>query len=498
MQSSGRILAIDIGTSSVRALLFDGRAQPVPGAEVHLPYAPRVSADGTAEVDADRLLGLVEVAVDRLLRRARRRDVAALAGVGLSSLWHGLIAADSRARALTPLYLWSDTRAAEAALQLSRRIDPVEVHDRTGCPIHSSYWPAKLLWLRGLRPDLRRPGVRWLSIGDLLFWRLFGRLGTSLSMASGTGLLRLGDRRWDEELLRVLEVDPGALPELAEAAEGLAGGPARRWPELARRPWLHALGDGALANLGSGCLDRSRRALTVGTSGALRVMYVAEPPRLPAGLWTYRLDGRRLVSGGALSNGGNLYSWMMATLRVNPQGLERRLGRMKPAAHGLAVLPHLAGQRSLGYAPHARGAIVGLRSATTPDQILRAGLEAVALDFAAVDQRLDQVLPGARRLVASGAGLLASPAWMRIMADAIGRPLAVARIREASSRGAAVFALEWLKLARAEELDPGHERLIRPRAEATASYGRAQARQERLYDLLIAKGGGDPGQPFGE
>jgi gluconokinase len=498
MQPGPRVLAIDIGTSSVRALLFDGRGQPVPRAEVHLPYAPRVAADGTAEVDADRLVGIAELAVDRVLRRSGRRDVAAVAGVGLSSLWHGLIAADSRARALTPLYLWSDTRAGEAALELARRLDPEEVRARTGCPIHSSYWPAKLLWLRGLHPELWRPDVRWLSIGDLFFWRLFGRLGTSLSMASGTGLFLLRERRWDQQLLRTLEVDPAALPELAEAVHGLEPSPARRWPELAQRPWLHALGDGALANLGSGCLDRSRRALTVGTSGALRVMYEGEPPRMPPGLWTYRLDDRRLVSGGALSNGGNLYSWMTATLRVDPDGLETRLSRMSPAAHGLAVLPHLAGQRSLGYAPHATGAIVGLRSSTTSEEILRAGLEAVALDFAAVDQRLDQVLPGARRLVASGAGLLASPAWMRIMADAIGRPLAVGRVREASSRGAAVFALEWLKLARAADLDPGHERVLRPRSPATAIYRSAQARQERLYDLLIAQGGGDPGQPLSE
>jgi gluconokinase len=498
MQPGRRVLAVDIGTSSVRALLYDGRAQPVPGAEVHLPYAPRVAADGTAEVDADQLVGLAQLAVDRVLRRSRRRDVAALAGAGLSSLWHGLIAADSGARALTPLYLWSDTRAASAALELARRHDPEEIRARTGCPLHSSYWPAKMLWLRRLRPDLWRPGVHWVSIGDLLFWRLFGRLGTSLSMASGTGLFLLRERRWDEDLLRTLEVDPASLPELAESAQGLEPGPDRRWPQLSQLPWLHALGDGALANLGSGCLDPSRRALTVGTSGALRVMYEGEPPQLPQGLWTYRLDGRRLVSGGALSNGGNLYSWLMATLRVDAGGLERRLGRMSPAAHGLTVLPHLAGQRSLGYAPHARGAIVGLRSSTTSEEILRAGLEAVALDFAAVDQRLDQVLPGATRLVASGAGLLASPAWMRIMADGIGRPLAVGRVQEASSRGAAVFALEWLKLARAADLDPGHERVLRPRAPATATYRRAQARQERLYDLLIAQGGRDPGQPLGE
>jgi gluconokinase len=486
MSAGTRILAIDVGTSSVRALLYDGQAQPVRGAEVHIPYAPRVAADGTAEVDADRLIGLVRRAVTRLLRLGSRMDVGAIAGVGISSLWHGLLAADLRAQALTPLYLWSDTRASLAARDLSRRLDGEAIRARTGCPLHSSYWPAKLHWLRGERPELWRPGVRWLSIGDLLFWRLFGEPGTSLSMASGTGLFGLRERRWDEELLDVLGLETSALPVVAQAAAGLGREAARRWPQLAGVPWLHALGDGGLANLGSGCLDTSRRALTVGTSGALRVMHEGEPPVLPPGLWTYRLDGVRLVTGGALSNGGNLYAWMMATLRLEEAGVDRVLSRMAPAGHGLAVLPHLAGQRSLGYAPNATAAIAGLRSSTTAQQILRAGLEAVALDFAAVDQRLDQVLPGARRLVASGAGLLASPAWIRIMADAIGKPVGVGRVREASSRGAAAFALEWLNLARAADLDPGTERVLRPRAAATSAYRAAQARQERLYELLIA------------
>jgi gluconokinase len=225
--------------------------------------------------------------------------------------------------------------------------------------------------------------------------------------------------------------------------------------------------------------------LTIGTSGAIRLMH--RPPRgkLPPGLWCYRLDAGRLLTGGALSNGGNLHAWLLQTLRLDGRGLEARLKRMEPTAHGLTFLPHLAGERSLGFAPHAFGAISGLTPATKPEDIARAGLEAVAIECARINHRLDEVAPRTSRLVASGAAILSSPAWMQMMADAIGREVGAGGPKEASSRGAAIFALEALGLARAQDLDPGVGRRFRPNPRATRAYQRAERRQEALYAALI-------------
>jgi gluconokinase len=478
------VVALDIGSSSVRAILHDLRARPVPGAEVHLPHSPRVGADGTAEADADVLASLVGRALTEVLTLAGPTRTRRIVGVGVSTFWHGLVAADESARALTPVYLWSDSRSAAATDRLRGRLDAEQVRLRTGCPIHPSYWPSKMAWLRAVRPDLWRRPVRWLSFGDLLYWRLFGRLGTSLSMASGTGLFRLDDCRWDDGLLDELRVKRDSLAPIGVVEQGLEPGFSRRWPALATVPWTLAVGDGALANLGSGCTTPSRRALTIGTSGAMRVMHRAPRGQLPSGLWCYRLDAERLVTGGALSNGGNLHAWLLATLNLRV-GLEGRLQRMAAADHGLTFLPHLAGERSLGYAPHAFGAIAGLTSASTPDAIARAGLEAIAIECARINRRMDEAVPRASRVVASGAALLSSPAWMQIMADAIGRPVAAGKPREASSRGAALFAIETLGLGEAAKLDPGVGRIFKPRAAASRAYRKAEARQQALYDALI-------------
>ena len=480
------MVAIDVGSSSVRAILHDERARPVPRAEVHIPHAPRVLPDGTAELDADRLMALVSRAVSEVLVLAGPARAKRIAAVGVSTFWHGLVVADQAARALTPVYLWSDSRSADATEKLRNRVDVEKVRQRTGCPIHPSYWPSKLAWLRSVRPDLWKTEVRWLSFGDLLYLRLFGRLGTSLSMASATGLFRLEDCEWDAELLAELRISQSSLPPIGRTEQGLVPLYARQWPALAAVPWLLAVGDGALANLGSGCITPDRRALTIGTSGALRLMHPAPRGKLPAGLWCYRLDADRLITGGALSNGGNLHAWLLQTLRLDGGTLEARLQRMEPTAHGLIFLPHLAGERSLGYAPHAFGAISGLTSATKADDIARAGLEAVAIECARINRRLDEVASARSSLIASGVAILSSPAWMQMMADAIGREVVAGSLKEASSRGAAVFALESLGLAKAERLGPpGAGRAFTPDPAATKAYQKAQARQEALYRALL-------------
>jgi gluconokinase len=477
--------ALDIGTSSVRALLFDTEAQQVAGVEVHLPYQPKVARDGTYETDAGRLLGLVSSAVDGLLHEAGARRRKRIRAIGVSTFWHGLLAADEAGRPLTPLYLWADTRSWRQSDELRGKLDPDAVHQRTGCLIHPTYWPAKLLWLKATEPQLWRRRPRWLSFWDLVHQRLFGQPQTSVSMASGTGLLELAGSRWDAPLLSLLEVGDEQLPALAEAGRGLQHQYAVRWPDLKDVPWLCAAGDGALANLGSNCVDPSQRALTVGTSGALRVLYRGLPERVPDGLWCYRLDRERVVVGGALSNGGNLYAWMTRTLAVERSTLEARLRRMKPAATGLTFVPLLAGERSPGFASHATGSLAGLTQATTATDIVRAGLEATAIEFRRVDQRLDTVLPGARRLVGNGAGLLASPAWMQIMADAIGKPVAESKAREASSRGAAILAAEQIGALDGDRLKTEVGRTYRTNPAAHDAYTAQMARQEELYRLLV-------------
>ena len=261
------ILALDIGSSSARATLYDDAGAAVEGGSRQVEYHARVTADGGVEHDAQHLLEAAAACIDAVLPAAR--DVAA---VGVSTFWHGLLGFDGAGRPATPLYMYSDTRSAGEAEALGRRLDEAAVRARTGCPLHTSYWPAKLRWLAA-GPSTVRP-ARWGSIGELLAAEWLGRGVTSISMASATGLFDQERQDWDPEMLDAAGLDERRLFPLADLDQGLTlRAPwASRWAKLERAVWYPAIGDGAAGSVGSGCTDRTRVAINVGTSSAMRLV----------------------------------------------------------------------------------------------------------------------------------------------------------------------------------------------------------------------------------
>jgi gluconokinase len=484
------ILALDIGSSSLRAALFDRLGRAVQGIEAREPYQVHYTADGGAEVDADALLALLFQCIDAALVWAGPL-AERIAGVAGCSFVNNILGLDAAGRPATPITTYADTRAAAMAPGLRADFDEAACHQRTGCLFHPSYLPARLRWMAAARPDWLRNSTRWVSLGEYLELRLFGQAAVSYSVAAWTGLL---DRRrlcWDEPLLAGLPIDVGQLSplvDLSAARRGLRQEFAARWPALAQTPWFPLAGDGAAANVGSGCVTPWRIALSMGTTTALRAVTGDAGFVVPAGLWCYRVDGGRSLPGGALSEGGSVYGWLRNALRLDgPDQVEAALAERPPDGHGLTVLPFFAGERAPGWAGHARATIHGLSLATTALDILQAGLEAVAYRIALVYQRLRAVLPGEPLIVASGGALLGSPATLQIVADAIGRPVSVSGVPEASARGAALLALEALgALASIEDAPDFVGPTVDPRPDWHQRYCIAIERQRELYATLVA------------
>lgn len=135
------VIALDVGTSSARAALYDESGRPVPGRSHQVQYAPLVTPDGGVEHDAMRLLDAVAACLDGV---HPNRPPAETRGVGVTTFWHGLLGFDASGRPITPVYTWADTRSTAEAQLLRAALDDDALHARTGCHLHSSYWPAKL------------------------------------------------------------------------------------------------------------------------------------------------------------------------------------------------------------------------------------------------------------------------------------------------------------------------------------------------------------------
>jgi gluconokinase len=161
---------------------------------------------------------------------------------------------------------------------------------------------------------------------------------------------------------------------------------------------------------------------------------------------------------------------------------------MAPDAHGLTVLPFLAGERSPDWNLDARAAIVGMTLHTTALDIARAWLEAVAYPFGQVYGVLERLISPPRGIIGSGVGLVRSPAWMQIMTDVLGKPIVTSAVPEATSRGTALLALEAMGTISDLSAVPaplGSER--KPDAERSRIYRAAMERQQELYERLLGE-----------
>lgn len=441
------------------------------------------------ECSADELFTQVVYVVDAALAHAREIGVE-LAAVATAAFWHSVMGLSADGRPATPVYGWGDTRATGVALELRAEVDEVPLHRGTGCFLHPSYPTVKLAWLRRNDPDSFARVPTWVSFPEYLEERLFGIRRCSLSMASGSGLLDVHRLQWDAAAMELAGVRVEQLSPLVDTdapAIGLRPEFAARWPELASIPWFPPLGDGACANVGSGAVGLERLGLTVGTSAAVRALW--EPGGevlIPDDLWCYRLDGRRWVAGGALSNGGNGIAFLRQTLQLpEEREWEASVGALEPDGHGLTVLPFLMGERGPAWLRERRSVVLGMTPSTTPEQLIRAWVEALSYRIGRVAARLEATLGPTREVLASGGALHASPLWARMLADVLDRPLALSVEPEATSRGAALVALERLGLVADLAWEPpGVAVRYTPDPARTARYSAAMRRQQSLLVAL--------------
>lgn len=463
------VVGVDVGTTAVKVVAFGLGAdwrhtvvreypllQPAPGWQVQDPHT---------------VLAAMHGALAEAVTRCRGASVVA---ISLSSAMHGLIGLDDDLVPLTPLLTWADSRAAEEAKALRDARQAPDLHRVSGTPVHPMSPLTKLMWFARHEPGLSARARAWVGLKDWVVHGLTGTLATELSSASGTGLLDLATRDWNPTALDLAGVSPHQLPPVlpTTAALGLSRTVAARVGLPTATPVVVGAADGPLGNVGTGALDPGVVGLSVGTSGAVR-MVVPEPVVAPSGrLFCYALTEDAWVVGGAVSNGGVAARWAGGVFGPSGDGVHvtdaellELAASVPPGSEGLIALPYLLAERAPLWDPALTGAFLGVRHGHTRGHFVRAVVEGVALQLATIVDDLDRLEPV--RTVRATGGVFRSTLWRDVLAGAIGRPLTITGGAEGSALGAAALGL--LATGRAETLAAAAGALQGPRVSETAA-----------------------------
>ncbi len=445
-------IGVDVGTSGCRAVAFDEGFKILAGASKEYPtLSPR---PGWAEQDPELILSSVTEVLKLVLASPAVRGERP-AAVGMATVMHSLIGLDEHGEPVTNAIIWADLRAAEEAEWLKARYGTPELYNRTGCPVHPMYLPAKVLWLKRKAPHVFSSIARIVSMKDYLISRLTGRFLVDQSIASATGFLNIRTLKWDEFVLNAAGIDAGLLSEPVSpltVVEGFTTDYARSQGLPAGVPVVLGATDGTLSNPGSGVVSPGQLAAMIGTSAAVRVT-TGEPVLDPkARTWCYYLVPGKWIPGGAANNGGNILRWyrdqfgareieQARAMGVDPyQLLSRRAAAVPPGSRGLIFLPFLAGERSPYWNPNTRGVLFGLHLGHGPDEVVRSIMEGVVFQLYSVYEALVETTGQPAEVRASG-GFVKSPEWLQIMSDTFGVPLVVPQVPEGSAFGAAALAM---------------------------------------------------------
>jgi xylulokinase len=440
-------LGLDIGTSSVKALLIDYDQRIV--ADVSVPLSLSRPHPLWSEQNPEDWVEGVEAAASAVRRHAPAA-FARLAGIGLSGQMHGATLLDAGDAPLRPAILWNDGRAFAECVEIERRVP--NFRQRAGNIAMPGFTAPKILWVAAHEPDVFAATARVLLPKDYVRLRLSGEAVTDMSDASGTLWLDIAHRRWDETLLAASGLERSHMPRLVEGSAVsafLSPGVASAWGLGGRRiPIAGGGGDNAASAIGVGAIQPGAGFVSLGTSGVIFSVtdrFVSLPERT-LHAFCHALPERWHGMAVMLSAASAL-SWIAGVLGraadISACVDAAQAFARSPAAIAAApiFLPYLSGERTPHNDAAATGMFAGLRADHGADALLYAVLEGVAFAFADGVDVLAEAGARPRQPMLVGGGAR-SGFWGQMIADVTGLSIDLAAGAEAGAAfGAARLAM---------------------------------------------------------
>ncbi|GAC1418536.1 MAG: FGGY family carbohydrate kinase [Flavisolibacter sp.] len=437
------VIGIDLGTGSIKAVAMDTQQNVLATTQNH--YEVISERPGYFEQDPQAIWQSFSQSLRTLIDH-----LGPPALISLSSYMHGIMVVNEKCVPLTRLITWADMRSEEIAGLLRQSPDAENLYRATGAPIHAMLPLCKILWWQQYHPEFFKPGNKFISIKEFIWYQLFQVYEIDYSLAGATGLFHLQTHTWHKDSLKLAgltplqlsipvgtnwmrhQVDPHASVYLG-INEGTS--------------FCIGSSDGCMAALGGGGLGNHTASLTLGTSGAVRLISSKPLFHFPQMIFNYILEENLYVCGGPVNNGGNVVQWALNLFWTKPTPTDQdykeyfnSFDGMVAGSEGLLFLPYIFGERAPIWDEKAAGVFVGVRNYHTKAHFSKAVIEGICFNLNQVVALLAGQV-SIQKIQISG-GLKFSPVWLQILANISGKTICLGQGEDASARGAALLGMK--------------------------------------------------------
>ncbi len=494
------VVAIDVGTSGVRAMLFDTTGAVL--ASAYEEFNSLFPSPSWVEQEAPNWWTTTCKVVGQVMR-AGTFDPHDVAGISVTNQRETIVPIDAEGRPLRRAIVWQDRRTVPQCDHIRELLGREEVYRTTGLTIDPYFSAPKILWIKQNEPDLFERTHKFLLVHDFVVLKMTGRTVTDYSNASRTMLFDIKRAQWSDRMLEALGIPEEKLPEPVRPGTivgELTGDAARHCGLAEGTPVVAGGGDQQCAALGVGVVKEGMIKTTTGT-GTFMLAY-SDSPRLDPEmrlLCSRHVVGDSFVVEASMFTTGSALRWFRDNLgreeceEAEERGADpydvmaQRAEKVPPGAEGVIHIPHFVGAGAPYWNPYARGVFAGLALGHTRAHLIRAILEGVAYE---IRTNLDVVrslgLDVSEMRVTGGAAK--SDIWMQIQADVLGVPVIRTEVGEATALGAAILAATGVGLFSDVREAAGEMVRLRSRLEPVPDrrevYDRAFERYRRLYQSI--------------
>ncbi|MDR0326409.1 MAG: xylulokinase [Oscillospiraceae bacterium] len=436
------LLGIDLGTSATKTVLFDEQLRPLASASSEYPlHQPH---NGWAEQDPQDWWKAAVETVNAVLQKS---GVAAgdIAAVGISGQMHGLVMLDADGEVLRPSIIWCDQRTAAECVEITNLVGAGRMIEITANPALTGFTASKIMWVKKHQPEIYAKCRHILLPKDYLRYKLTGEFATEVSDASGMQLLDVPKRRWSEEVLTKLDIDPSLLAKVYESPEitGTVSGEAARATGLSvKTVVVGGAGDNAAAAVGTGVVTDGKAFTTIGTSGVVfaHTDNVTIDPQGRVHTFCCAVPGAWHVMGVTQAAGLSL-KWFreQSCMDLNYRQIDDLAMAVPIGARRLLYLPYLMGERTPHLDADCRGVFFGLSGMHTRPDMLRAVMEGVAYSLRDCVEVLRGMGVQTSEMLACGGGGT-SALWRQMLADLFNCDVRTATSQEGPALGVAILA----------------------------------------------------------